>query len=182
MNHKSLLLGGVVLIAALGAASYFAFFNGPPAPPHDDPNKPGTAKKDESPKKSNGEATAIKPAVYEAPSPSLAAATAFVHSGPQPVQTGLAPDALDSKRAAALRGLVFKDENLPFPASKSPSSINRATAPAPAAMTVSCSPARAGTALSRAQSFASTTTISVSPPPASTADRSLVANATRTDC
>src|SRR5205809_569175 len=101
-GHKPLLLGGAVLLAALGAGSYFLFFNGKTQPPRDDPNKPAITKDDPDAKKNDGPSV-VKPAVYDAPAQSLAAATAFVHSGPQPVQTGLAADALDAKRAAALR-------------------------------------------------------------------------------
>ena len=55
------------------------------------------------------------PRCYQ-PSPvSLAAATEFLHSVSNPVQVGMDPKALDAKRAAALRGLVFKDEKEPFP-------------------------------------------------------------------
>src|SRR6266496_4731761 len=113
-GHKPLLLGGAVLLAALGTASYFLFFNGKAQTPLVDPNKPSITKDDPTAKKNDG-LPVVKPAVYDAPAQSLAAATDFVHSGPQPVQTGLAADALDAKRAAALRGLVFKEEKSPIP-------------------------------------------------------------------
>ena len=41
------------------------------------------------------------------------------------MQVGLAPDALDARRAAALRGLVFKDQKQPLPGVKIVSSIFR---------------------------------------------------------
>lgn len=56
----------------------------------------------------------IFPVAYEAPSVSLAAATEFLHSGPAPVQVNMDPKILDAKRAAALRGVVFKEEKEPF--------------------------------------------------------------------
>src|SRR5204862_345237 len=65
---------------------------------------------------SNGSpAPKAQPVAYEPAPVSLVAATEFLHAGPNPVQVGMDPKVLDARRAAALRGIVFKDENEPFP-------------------------------------------------------------------
>src|SRR5262249_4269432 len=49
---------------------------------------------------------------------SLASATEFLYTGPSPIQTGVAPNAIELKRAAVLRGKVLERDGTPLPTVK----------------------------------------------------------------
>ena len=41
--------------------------------------------------------------------------TAFLYSGPNPIQTGVAPGAIDAQQAAVIRGRVLDHDGAPLP-------------------------------------------------------------------
>src|SRR5437868_6724865 len=112
MNAKILSIVGVSILALAGIGAYIWWPKDPPAPivKDDDKNK----YKD---KPTDKDKPVVKPqtVVYQPAPVSMAAATEFLHTGPNPVQVGMDPKILDARRAAALRGMVFKEENDPFP-------------------------------------------------------------------
>ncbi len=56
----------------------------------------------------------IAPPVPQGVVTSLAGATEFLYSGPNPIQTGVAPGTIEAKRAAVMRGKVLKRDNTPL--------------------------------------------------------------------
>ena len=101
-----------VLVAVVG----LSVWRGIDPPRQDELKKSSHQSKTDENKKWDNDTPKPKviPVAYEAPSVSLAAATEFLHSGAAPVQINMDPKILDAKRAAALRGLVFKEEKEPF--------------------------------------------------------------------
>ncbi|MBI2875537.1 MAG: hypothetical protein HYY20_01500, partial [Candidatus Tectomicrobia bacterium] len=56
----------------------------------------------------------VAPPVDHTVATSLSTATAFLYTGPNPIQTGVAPGTIEPRRAAVLRGRVFTREGLPL--------------------------------------------------------------------
>jgi len=57
----------------------------------------------------------VAPPVDATVATSVAAATRFLYTGPNPVQTGVQPGTIETKRAAVLRGRVLDRQNQPLP-------------------------------------------------------------------
>jgi YD repeat-containing protein len=111
MNAKTMI--GAALLALVGVGAYLWWSSGRP----DGKNDSGAPVVKNPDKKNPGQVAAgVQPVVYQPAPVSLAAATEFLHTGPNPVQIGMDPKVLDARRAAALRGMVFKGETEPFPA------------------------------------------------------------------
>ncbi len=124
-TQRSLLLpilGAVAIIAALGTGGYF-WWSRNPQPKVDDkkppivqnPGKKNNGNGNGNVNDKNGSAKKDnRPTLPDAMPVSFSAAMEFLHAGPDAVQIGLDPLALDAKRTATLRGLVYKDEKQPF--------------------------------------------------------------------
>ena len=59
--------------------------------------------------------TLIAPPVDQTVATTVHAASSFLYTGPTPVQTGMAPETIELKRAAVLRGKVLKEDGSPLP-------------------------------------------------------------------
>jgi hypothetical protein len=55
----------------------------------------------------------VAPPIAQGVATLLAEATGFLYTGPNPIQTGVAPGAIEAKRAAVVRGKVKKHDNTP---------------------------------------------------------------------
>lgn len=56
----------------------------------------------------------IAPPVDRTVATTVADSTAFLYTGPNPIQTGVAPGAIEAKRAAVIRGTVLTKDNTPL--------------------------------------------------------------------
>jgi hypothetical protein len=54
--------------------------------------------------------TLVPPSLDRSLATDLASATSFLYSGPNPIQTGVAPGTIEVQRAAVLRGRVRTDD------------------------------------------------------------------------
>jgi RHS repeat-associated protein len=61
------------------------------------------------------EPSGVAPPVDSGVASSIAEATDFLYTGPNPIQTGVAPATIDPKRVAVLRGLVQTHDSQPLP-------------------------------------------------------------------
>ncbi|MBM4256908.1 MAG: hypothetical protein FJ147_13550 [Deltaproteobacteria bacterium] len=56
----------------------------------------------------------VAPPVDRTVATTVADSTAFLYTGPNPIQTGVAPGTIEAKRAAVIRGKVLKKDNTPL--------------------------------------------------------------------
>src|ERR1043166_8788028 len=105
MNAKVITVTVAMILVLAGIGTYYWWPNDP-LPPivKDDDSK----KDKDKPDNNNNGKPQVKPVVYQPAPVSMAAATEFLHTGPNPVQVGMDPKVLDARRAAALRGMVYK--------------------------------------------------------------------------
>jgi YD repeat-containing protein len=115
-SNKTIALIAAAVIFLAGVGTFYWWPKDPPSPiVQNDKDKDKKTDKDPEKKDQGKPSPKVQPVAYEPAPVSLAAATEFLHAGPNPVQVGMDPKVLDARRAAALRGMVFKDEKEPFP-------------------------------------------------------------------